>query len=223
MPDLPGGMMPRDAINFIKNLTGTGDAEIQKYAREIKSDRRFHARLQQNSGESGRKHRYSYWGIGVGSTPASVIYALCRRQMPGIVIETGVASGISSSYFLAALEKNQKGALYSIDMPGWQDVRSGWLIPDYLRPRWHFVLGRSSETLEPLLEQVGEIDIFLHDSDHSYRNMTWEFQTAWAHLKSGGLLLSHNIDTNSAFEDFCGRVNQVGQVVDGNTGGLSKP
>ena len=55
----------------------------------------------------------------------------------------------------------------------------------------------------PLLEGVAEIDIFLHDSEHSYKNMLWEFQTAWTYLKVGGLLLSHNIDSNNAFSDFC--------------------
>ena len=64
-------------------------------------------------------------------------------------------------------------------------------------------MGRSSEKLAPLLEKVAEIGIFFHDSEHSYKNMLWEFQTAWAYLKSGGILLSHNIDYNDAFSDFC--------------------
>jgi len=65
------------------------------------------------------------------------------------------------------------------------------------------ILGKSSEKLAPLLKKVAEIDIFLHDSEHSYQNMLWEFQTAWLYLKAGGLLLSHNIDTNDAFSGFC--------------------
>jgi hypothetical protein len=65
------------------------------------------------------------------------------------------------------------------------------------------ILGKSSEKLAPLLKKVAEIDIFLHDSEHSYQNMLREFQTAWAYIKTGGLLLSHNIDTKNAFSDFC--------------------
>ena len=76
------------------------------------------------------------------------------------------------------------------------------MIPHYLRHRWHLILGKSSEKLAPLFKNVVEIDIFLHDSDHSYQNMLWEFQTAWTYLKAGGLLLSHNIDYNDAFSDF---------------------
>ena len=117
-------------------------------------------------------------------------------------METGVASGVSSSYILCALDQNNRGQLYSIDLPGWQENESGWMIPNYLRHRWQLILGRSSEELAPLLQKVVEIDIFLHDSDHSYQNMLWEFKTAWTCLKAGGLLLSHNIDYNDAFSDF---------------------
>ena len=222
MKDLLRNSLNEAARSFVKNLTGAGTDEIQKYAVEITSDGRFREQLEKNRGDFGRRQRFSYWGIGAGSTLATVIYALCRYKKPDIVVETGVASGISSAYILAALEQNKKGRLYSIDMPGWQDAPSGWLIPDDLKKRWHLTLGRSSETLEPLLEKLSEIDIFLHDSDHSYRNMTWEFQTAWERLRPGGLLLSHNIDTNSAFEDFCRDVRLPGHVLD-NTGGLVKP
>jgi hypothetical protein len=69
---------------------------------------------------------------------------------------------------------------------------------------------------------VGEIGVFLHDSEHSYENMLFEYQSAWAHLKSGGILLSHNIDTNNAFSEFCHNMALKGHILD-NLGGLSKP
>ena len=73
----------------------------------------------------------------------------------------------------------------------------------------------------PLLKKLDEIDIFLHDSEHSYQNMLWEFQTAWTYLKAGGLLLSHNIDTNDTFSDFRKGHGVVGYSL-GNMGGLVK-
>jgi hypothetical protein len=51
--------------------------------------------------------------------------------------------------------------------------------------------------------------------------MLWEYQTAWAHLRIGGLLLSHNIDSNDAFSDFCQSVKYRGYVL-GNLGGVVK-
>lgn len=192
----------RAAESFIMNLTGANAAEIQEYVAEIRLNQEFHNRIEENRSAFGRR-RYSSWDFGISTTLGVVLYAICRRQKPNIAVETGVASGVSSSYILCALEQNKHGQLYSIDLPWWRENQSGWIIPDYLRHRWHLILGKSSETLAPLLEKVTEIDIFLHDSEHSYQNMLWEFRTAWTYLKVGGLLLSHNIDTNDAFSDFC--------------------
>lgn len=192
----------RAAETFVMNLTGTDAAEIQGYFTEIRLNQKFHNRIEENRSVSGRR-RNSSWDFGIGTTLGMVLYTICRRQKPDIVVETGVASGVSSSYILCAMEQNKQGQLYSIDLPWWQESQSGWIVPDYLRDRWHLILGDSSEKLEPLLKKGGEIDIFLHDSEHSYQNMIWEFQTAWKYLKKGGLLLSHNIDTNDAFSDFC--------------------
>jgi predicted O-methyltransferase YrrM len=71
-----------------------------------------------------------------------------------------------------------------------------------LRDRWELTLGRSSDKLPALLKTLGPIDIFFHDSEHTYDNMVWEFQTVWPGLKPGGKLLAHNVDKNTAFADF---------------------
>ncbi len=191
----------RAAESFITSLTGANAAEIREYVAEIRLNQEFHNRIEENrSVFSGKLH--SSWHFGIGTTLGMVLYTICRRQKPDVVVETGVASGVSSSYILCALEQNKHGQLCSIDLPWWQEAESGWIIPNYLRNRWHLIVGKSAEKLAPLLKKVGEIDIFLHDSEHSYQNMLWEFRTAWMYLKAGGLLLSHNIDTNDAFSDF---------------------
>ena len=190
------------AADFIVDLTGATAVEIQKYADEIKSNRQFHNAIDEKRSAYGRSNDSS-WSYGIGPPLGAILYIICRKQKPDNVIETGVASGVSSSHILCALEANQQGELYSIDLPSWQKTPSGWMIPDYLRHRWHLTQGRSLENLEPLLKKVNEIDIFLHDSDHSYENMRGEFETAWTHLKTGGLLLSHNIDFSDAFPYFC--------------------
>jgi hypothetical protein len=63
-------------------------------------------------------------------------------------------------------------------------------------------LGRSDELLEPLLNDIGPVDIFSHDSDHSYKNMMYEFKTARRYLSDSGLILSDDIDWNNSFEEF---------------------
>jgi predicted O-methyltransferase YrrM len=210
----------RAAESFIMNLIRANTAETQEYFAEIALNQEFHNRIEENRSVFGRR-RQSSWDFSIGTSLGMVLYAICRRQKPDIVVETGVASGVSSSYILCAMEENKHGQLYSIDRPWWKENQSGWMIPDYLRHRWHLIQGKSSEKLVPLLKNVTEIDIFLHDSEHSYKNMLWEFQTAWTYLKAGGLLLSHNIDTNDAFSDFCRERGIKGYLLT-NMGGMRK-
>jgi hypothetical protein len=44
---------------------------------------------------------------------AEVYYSIVRLSKHSVVVETGVQSGISSSFILQALEKNGEGKLYS--------------------------------------------------------------------------------------------------------------
>ena len=125
-------------------------------------------------------------------------------------METGVSSGLSSSYLLLALEKNKKGKLYSIDFPIKgvvfpEGAQSGWVIPDELRHRWYLSIGKSSLMMPAILENLKSVDVFFHDSEHTYENMRWEYETVWPYLNPG-LLLSHDINRNHAFSDFSQQV-----------------
>jgi hypothetical protein len=56
--------------------------------------------------------------------------------------------------------------------------------------------------LPQLISRLSAIDIFLHDSLHTYRNMKCEFHTVWPKLSAGGILLSDDVELNRAFEQF---------------------
>jgi predicted O-methyltransferase YrrM len=146
---------------------------------------------------------------------AEVFYVICRLLEPQLVVETGVMHGISTAFILQALSDNGKGILYSIDAPYDyirgrylvhhrlpENFQRGWIVPTSLRMRWKLVSGRSRQELPRLLSQVGQIDIFVHDSEHTYDLMLFEYGTAWRHLKDGGLLLSDDVDRSAAFSDF---------------------
>jgi hypothetical protein len=45
------------------------------------------------------------------------LYVIARLLRPRVIIESGVSSGISSAHILAALRKNGRGKLHSIDLP----------------------------------------------------------------------------------------------------------
>ena len=78
----------------------------------------------------------------------------------------------------------------------------GWLIPPDLKERWTLVLGRSQEELPPLLDRLGAIDTFMHDSEHSFECMWFEFNAGWPALRAGGVLLSDDVNSTEAFARF---------------------
>ena len=138
------------------------------------------------------------------------LYALCKIIKPKIIVETGVAYGLSTSYILQALYENKSGTLYSIDSefkPWESELMIGSAIPDELKTHWKFVNGSSAKKLKGVLESVGKIDIFLHDSMHTYKNMIFEFESAWPHIKNNGFLLSDDILENNSFLEFYTRKN----------------
>ncbi|MGA7861263.1 MAG: class I SAM-dependent methyltransferase [Thermoplasmata archaeon] len=147
-----------------------------------------------------------------------ILYAVVRVTRPRVLLETGVEHGLSSSYLLAALRDNDLGTLHSIEIGppgGWQPgpptpgelpasevARIGSAIPPQLRGRWNLHVGSAQDQLPRLLRELGKIDLFFHDSDHSEDHMLWEYRTAWEYLPEGGWLVSDDIDFNRAFDRF---------------------
>ena len=117
-------------------------------------------------------------------------YALTRAAAPDLVVETGVSSGISSTYLLLACQLNGKGHVYSIDINNQEFLapgnKIGWIVPGHLRTRWTLLLGDSHVVLPHILSQLGPVDIFIHDSSHTYEDMKFEFETSFPYIRSGG-------------------------------------
>jgi hypothetical protein len=154
------------------------------------------------------EQKLSIYSCGYGlqmTKELSTLYLIMRLTQPDCVVETGVSAGASSAYILCALNDNAKGELHSIDLPPEnlpKGKTSGWVVPQFLRSHWKLHLGDSKDLLEPVLNDLGEIDCFIHDSLHTYEHMMWEFRTAWKYLCSRGLFLSHDVGANEAFFDF---------------------
>ena len=154
-----------------------------------------------------------------------LLYLFTRAIEPEIFVETGVLNGFSSAFILLAMKHNRRGALYSIDLPPDDDIleqgnrpvpqgkNAGWVIPDSLRTPHHLLLGRAQTILPDLLEKQGSIDVFLHDSDHSYSHMMFEMGLAWDYLRPVGWLLCDNVEANPSFSDFEKGVNGKGLIV----------
>jgi hypothetical protein len=111
-------------------------------------------------------------------------------------------------YLLHALEANCYGELYSIDLPPLAkngDDYIGWLVPEELRKRWTLQRGASRRLLVPLLNKVKKVDLFVHDSLHTYQNMKMELELVWAHMSHGGVVIADDIEGNAAFQEFAER------------------
>jgi predicted O-methyltransferase YrrM len=156
---------------------------------------------------------------GMLSFKGPLLYFLVRFTNPGIVVETGVASGISSTFILLSLRQNGLGRLVSIDLPNTdpdaqipENQKSGWIVPDKLRHAWELRIGDSRTLLPEVLQENGTIDLFLHDSLHTYEHMIWEYRESWPALRPQGFLVSDDVVSNAAFSDFCAEENARGIV-----------
>src|ERR1043166_1889344 len=63
--------------------------------------------------------------------------------------------------------------------------------------------GSSRRCLPGLLARLGTIDLFVHDSLHTERNVRFELDRAWAALRPGGAMGIDDIDANAGFASFC--------------------
>ena len=128
---------------------------------------------------------------------------------PGVVIETGVARGVTSRVVLEALQENERGHLWSIDLPYPFDHQMhgqiGAAVTDTCRARWSYLEGPSSERLPPLVAEVGHVDMFVHDSLHTARNTIFEMEQAASAMPLGGVMLIDDVSTHKGFADFAGR------------------
>jgi len=149
-----------------------------------------------------RRDAYGSEGV-MGALDCATLYGLTRWLRPAVVVESGGFIGMSSAFILKALadENIAAATLYSIELSG--DCEQGALVPDELRSSSRLIPmeGRIEDFLKR--DQLPRpIDMFLHDSSHSFRHMLWEFRQFWPLLRDGGLLLSHDVQMNAAFPEF---------------------
>jgi predicted O-methyltransferase YrrM len=213
----------------VANFLGGRDV-LARYEREVRD-----SSLMDHLLDRGREHQAAVAESGgghslgaIGYTEGVYLYAVLREVRPRVAVETGVANGFSTAFSLLALQANGDGHLHSVDLPrevgrdyepgtfhegeGRAGIppgsEPGWLIPRELKERWTLILGRTQEELPPLLERLGTIDSFMHDSEHSFECMWFEFNAAWPRLRPGGLLLSDDVNSTEAFPRFAAEQNR---------------
>ena len=192
---------------FISTVTGVSARRLREFLEEPIHTPEFEAPLREAATTFRELKIYS---ADLYAKKVLLQYMAIRAFQPEIVVETGVANGVSSAYILLALQKNARGALYSVGLndPKYIPVGKslGWFVPAYLQSRWRLLIGDSRALLPPLLANLRTIDVFIHDSLHTYDHMMWEYRTAFPYLRPGGLLFSDDAAWNSAFSEYCREV-----------------
>jgi Methyltransferase domain len=147
---------------------------------------------------------FQWWNDGDAGL-VRAIWCLTRHLRPKKVVETGVAHGVTSRFILEALERSGDGHLWSVDLPPldrfWRQ-QVGAAVGDRHSDRWSYIRGSSRRRLPGLLSRLGQIDLFIHDSLHSERNVRFELDQAWAALRPNGALVVDDVDANWGFRSF---------------------
>ena len=155
---------------------------------------------------------YSDADAGLGAAT----WCAVRHLRPAKVLETGVARGVTSRVILEAMSINGTGHLWSLDLPHpfhpELHKETAAAVPTACRDRWTYVRGSSRRRLACLVSTLTEIDMFVHDSLHTGRNIRFELRTVWPALQRGDLVLVDDVD-NQAFRDFVREVGEPPSIV----------
>ncbi len=154
------------------------------------------------------RHTYG-WYSDADFELCSAIWCVTRHLTPAVVIETGVAHGISSRLILEALAENGRGHLSSIDLPHPLNSQlhgtTGVAVTESLRSRWTYLEGESRKLLPSLVAKSETVDLFIHDSLHTAENTLFEMEQAASGMRPGGVMLIDDIRGHDGFKSFAGR------------------
>lgn len=128
----------------------------------------------------------------------ALIYSFIIKNHIQVVIETGVANGISTNVILSALRKTG-GKLHSFDvLPSAQNS-----VTDQSNWTFHLLSQRTARSeLEKKVNKIGKCDLWLHDSNHGFNWQLFEYQLAIENLSKKGFLFSDDIDASPAWGYF---------------------
>ena len=170
-------------------IAGVADIDVDQvwaYFREVEDNQELRAYMRARLLESHRDREFDetpYYGRRIGW------YALIRATRPRVVVETGTEKGLGSLIIAEALRANEYGHLHTVDI----EESSGLLIgPEY----GQFVSRVHSDSLRALAD-IKDVDLFIHDSDHSAAHERNEFIAIAPNLTGSAIVLSDNSHATS--------------------------
>ena len=168
-------------IGAISSITNLSIVEVESYFDEIENNADFKNSLKTKAGSLSRRKELP---ITIPLGRRIVWYVLVRIYKPKVIVETGTDKGLGSLVIQLAIEKNQIGTLYTLDI----DEYSGSLFDKEDLKKIKFLVGDSVQNMQ----KINEIDFFIHDSDHSEDHEKKEIQAAASKLTNNAIVISDN-------------------------------
>ena len=126
-----------------------------------------------------------------------LLYSLIKANNSKLIIETGVANGITTNAIMKALEESGAGGeLHSFDVL--PETNKAYLGDG----NWNFHLLKGKNThnqIKSVVNSLPKVDVWVHDSNHGYRWQKFEYLLALSVLNKNGILISDDIDASSAW------------------------
>ena len=179
---------------FISAVTGAEIGQVRAWMRELEEDSLLTDHLTQRLSSNPRWRvceREPHWARRSGW------YASVRAVQPDHVVETGTHLGLGSCVIAAALLRNGHGRLTTIDI----DQDAGCLIGE----PWESVIDCRAGSSVDILGTLQDVDIFLHDSLHTYDYETSELTAVEPNLRADAIVLSDNAHDSAALSDWAER------------------
>lgn len=185
---------------FVSVLCDVPVQQVRSYLAEIESDDDLRRHIEWTTAVSSRRglaDRRVRYARRIGW------YAIVRARRPRHIVETGVDKGLGTCVLASALLRNaaegSPGRVTSLDI----NPEAGYLAR--ARP-WaevvELVIGDSIASIAALETQV---DMFLHDSDHSVAHERREFEAVEPKLAPGALLLTDNVTVTNVLAEHAER------------------
>jgi hypothetical protein len=179
---------------FVSAVTGVEVAKVRAWMRELENDNQLAGHISKRLSSNPRRGvgaRKPHWARRFGW------YALVRAAQPDQVVETGTALGLGSCAIAAALLRNGHGRLTTIDT----NPEAGYLIGE----PWSSVIDRRIGSSLDVLAELNDVDLFLHDSLHTYDYETRELAVVEPNLRADAIIVSDNAHDSSALSDWAER------------------
>ena len=185
----------RDQLGwFVSAVIGAEIGQVRAWMREIEDDGALVSHLTKAMSSNPRRRICAsepHWARRLGW------YAIVRAVQPDQVVETGTHLGLGSCAIAAALLRNGHGRLTTIDI----DADAGYLIGG----PWADVIDRRTGSSVEILKELADVDIFLHDSLHTYEYEMMELTAVEPKLCADAIILSDNAHQSAALSDWAER------------------